>query len=152
MSVAHLMDAYISRYQYLDAGHWAGTGGGGFCMHSDWVVGFFVNFYNIAHRRDNAHYNPSFPNNLLQGYLGSQQYAGKQTAAVKARYGQCAHDRNEKCTSSAHICHYVTPERMQTLHHQGQQQQQQQQQQQHTATEKSSPKVTVVNMEELAAT
>jgi hypothetical protein len=123
MSVAHLMDAYISRYQYLNVNEnwdrWNGaTGtGGGFCLHSDWVVGFFVNFYNIV-SPDIASCNPAFPNNLLQGYLGSTQYVGRQTTAVKARYGQCAHDSNDKCTESAHICHYVTPDRMQLQHQQ----------------------------------
>jgi hypothetical protein len=114
MSIAHLMDAYITKYPYLDINKWNGVG---YCLHSDWVVGFFVNFYNIA-TSHHAHYDPNYPHNLMQGYMNSNMYTGRQTSEVKARYKECSHDSNEKCTMSAHICHYITPDRMRTLYDQ----------------------------------
>jgi hypothetical protein len=122
MSVADLMDAYVTRYPYLNIKQWIRSGRGvGYCLHSDWLVGYFVNFYNIASRRQSAQqYKSDYAHNLLQGYMGSTMYAGeKRTDQVKSQqYKECHHDSNEKCTSSAHICHYVTPDHMRTLYQQ----------------------------------
>jgi hypothetical protein len=123
MSAADLMNAYVTHYPYLEIDQWRNrsganaTKGVGYCLHSDWLVGYFVNYYNIAsrHHEDNK---PDYPHNLLQGYRGSTMYTGKKTEQVKSQYKECNHDSNEKCTSSAHICHYVTPDHMRTLHHQ----------------------------------
>jgi hypothetical protein len=47
MSVAELMHAYVKRFDYTGISHWKATSVG-FCMHSDWVWGYFVNFYFIS--------------------------------------------------------------------------------------------------------
>jgi hypothetical protein len=48
MSVAELMHAYVKHFRYLAIDQWEPTSVG-FCMHSDWVWGYFVNFYHIAY-------------------------------------------------------------------------------------------------------
>jgi hypothetical protein len=47
MSVAELMHAYVTRFDYTGIRHWKATSVG-FCMHSDWVWGYFVNFYHLS--------------------------------------------------------------------------------------------------------
>jgi hypothetical protein len=47
MSVAELMHAYVTRFDYTGVRHWKATSVG-FCMHSDWVWGYFVNFYHLS--------------------------------------------------------------------------------------------------------
>lgn len=109
MSVTDLMESYVTAFLYLDIDKWTGVG---FCMHSDWVVGYFVNFYNIA-RHSAIRLNVR--HDRLQGYLGSTLYTGRKTPEVMAQMKECSHDSNDHCNSSAHICHYVTPDHMRAM-------------------------------------
>jgi hypothetical protein len=111
MSVAELMHAYVKRYSYTAIADWQNTG---FCMHSDWVWGYFTNFYHIAIHTET----PKFANILedrMRGYNDSLIYAGRQTAKAKAQKKECWNSGKD-CTSAASICHYVTPEQMESLH------------------------------------
>lgn len=110
MSVADLMTAYVKGYQYIEIDRWKGVG---YCLHSDWVVGYFVNFYNIA---IHSGYRLEIEHDRLMGYNDSMMYTGRQTPQVKAQYRECNHDSNAKCTKKSHICHYVTPDHMLSLH------------------------------------
>ena len=44
MSLIDLMYKYVNAERYRNVDNWTS----GFCMHSDWVIGFFVNFYNVS--------------------------------------------------------------------------------------------------------
>lgn len=113
MSVAELMHAYVKHFFYTEILHWNATSVG-FCMHSDWVWGYFVNFYHVAVHSNN----PKFEHLLedrLRGYNGSLIYAGRQTAKVKAQQKECV-NKEEHCQASSHICHYITPDAMDNLH------------------------------------
>jgi hypothetical protein len=113
MSVAELMHAYVKRFDYTGVRNWKATSVG-FCMHSDWVWGYFVNFYHISVHADT----PKFAHLLedrLRGYNDSLIYAGKQTAKVKAQQKECL-NKKEECQASSHICHYITPDAMDKLH------------------------------------
>jgi hypothetical protein len=113
MSVAELMHAYVQQFDYTAIDHWKPTSVG-FCMHSDWVWGYFVNFYHIAVHGDN----PKFVDTLedrLRGYNGSLIYAGRQTKKVKAQRKECV-NKKELCQASSHICHYITPDAMDKFH------------------------------------
>jgi hypothetical protein len=52
MSLVELIHAYVSAERYRDVDHWST----GYCMHSDWVLGYFVNFYNVSRHVDNPYY------------------------------------------------------------------------------------------------
>ena len=111
MSVADLLHAYVADQPYLKYKEWNDVG---FCLHSDWVFGYFINFYFIADHTNE----PSFlnvPQSRLRGYRGPQIYAGRQTKAVIAARKECNHQR-DACTSESHLCHYVTPDQMKSLH------------------------------------
>ena len=112
MSVADLMYAYASHSPYLDYQRWNSAG---YCLHSDWGWGYFINFYFIAsHTTDNAAF-ANVPQERLRPYRGSVIYAGRQTKAVLAQYRECQH-KADACTSESHLCHYVTPEQMRGLY------------------------------------
>jgi hypothetical protein len=103
----------VKRFDYTGIRHWKTTSVG-FCMHSDWVWGYFVNFYHIAVHANN----PKFEDLLedrLRGYNGSQMYSGTQNAKVKAEQKECLNQK-EQCQASSHICHYIMPDAMDKLH------------------------------------
>lgn len=92
MSVADLMYQYVTHWKYVDADvHWKkkqviqGKNGkstkttGGFCIHSDWVIGYFVNHYYLASHGGEVSYFEDNPEHRLAGYDGSEHYAGRVT-------------------------------------------------------------------------
>ncbi|KAL7580791.1 hypothetical protein ACA910_001069 [Epithemia clementina (nom. ined.)] len=112
MSIADLMHAYSNNAQYLQVETWEtksrqSNGGLGFCLHSDWVWGYFINYYHLAlhstqhgrHRRrpynhndsdkveDHSKNGASYPNN------GDQE-------DDKSYYAHVLHDRLEGYNSS----------------------------------------------------
>ncbi|KAL7571464.1 hypothetical protein ACA910_019217 [Epithemia clementina (nom. ined.)] len=57
MSIADLMHAYTTQHKFTDVDDWDKKTGDqpgqpqpnvGFCMHSDWVWGYFLNYYHVA--------------------------------------------------------------------------------------------------------
>jgi hypothetical protein len=52
MSLVDLIHAYVSAERYRDVDRWTA----GYCMHSDWVLGYFVNFYNVSRHVENPYY------------------------------------------------------------------------------------------------
>jgi hypothetical protein len=114
MSVAELMHAYVKRFDYTGVGSWKTTSVG-FCMHSDWVWGYFINFYHIAVHSDTPKVFANVLEDRLRGYNDSVLYAGKQTVAVKAAKKVCWNEI-EQCQASSPICHYMTPDAMDKLH------------------------------------
>lgn len=111
MNVVDLMQAYVSNQPYQNYKEWNEVG---FCLHSDWLWGYFVNFYHIAVRT----VDPTFRHLLeerLRGYMDSLIYAGGQTSAVRPERKECD-NKADKCTADSHLCHYVTPDQMRNLH------------------------------------
>jgi hypothetical protein len=113
MSVAEILHAYVKRFDYTGIHNWKNTSVG-FCMHSDWVWGYFVNFYHIAVHSDHRGFEDSLEDRL-RGYNDSLFYFGEQTAWIKAQRKECLNLR-EQCQASSHICHYITPDAMDKLH------------------------------------
>ena len=126
MSVADLMQAYSMASPFTKVHEWQGVG---FCMHSDWVWGYFVNYYHLS---SNTH-DPLFAavfHNRLGAYNGSQFYAGLKSDPRLLR--ECLHSNSFRgknhdqdvealnadpfCGRKAHLCHRISPERMRHLH------------------------------------
>ena len=112
MSVLDLMEAYTFRYPYLDVRNWTDVG---YCLHSDWNVGYFVNYYNIAShsggRRD-------VPQDRLRGYNQTEMYTGAKKPHNLALLRECLHASDVTCTPDSAICHYVTADHMRNLYQQ----------------------------------
>lgn len=97
MSLFDLIYKYVNTERYRDVDKWKT----GFCMHSDWVIGFFVNFYNVSTHVKNQWYNET-RHARIEAYRGSNIYA-KGT-------GACNNQGN--CKPGSEICHYATADWM----------------------------------------
>jgi len=89
-SLLDLIYKYVNTERYRDVAKWTT----GFCMHSDWVMGYFVNFYNASiHVKDS--FFDDVPHARIESYKGSEIYARGT--------GFCTHER--KCPDGTAICH-----------------------------------------------
>ena len=112
MSIAQLMQAYTTDQPYLNVKRWNHVG---FCMHSDWVWGYFVNYYHIAVHTTHEPYYANVLQDRLVGYNYSQIYAGGKTRKTTALLRECNHKMDDKCDAQAHICHRVSITHMNQL-------------------------------------
>ncbi|KAK1742976.1 hypothetical protein QTG54_006573 [Skeletonema marinoi] len=99
MSLVDLMYRYSSTERYRDVNKW--TRNAGFCMHSDWVLGYFVNYYNVSTHVAEPYYK-NVPHARLESYKGSEIY--------RRPTGFCRNDPT--CEKDTEICHRATPEWM----------------------------------------
>jgi hypothetical protein len=106
ISLSDLMQAFVSWQPFTEFKNWTY----GFCFHSDWIWGYFTNFYPVSIHDTNPFFR-DVPHARLMGYNGSVLYGGAKQRRFLANRKQCNHDR-EHCDAKAHICHYQTPERM----------------------------------------
>jgi hypothetical protein len=87
MSVSDLMAAYSNRAP--------------FCMHSDWVVGYFVNFYHLSVPAQYDGYDVDEAR--LHEYDGSKNCGNTGTKCLEMK--SLATESN--FSASSHVCHYV---------------------------------------------
>jgi hypothetical protein len=114
MSVADLMYAYVTNWEYTNAEmHWL-QNEPGFCMHADWVIGYFVNSYYLAKHTGDYPFTAN-TNDRFRGYFGSQLYAGKRPHGYDPNMKQCYNDGDENCLLESHFCHHVTPQKMKNM-------------------------------------
>ncbi len=106
ITLIDLMQAFVSRQPYSNFGNWTN----GFCLHSDWMFGYFSNFYPISIHDPDPFYQ-NVPQARMLGYNGSEIYGGH-----KHRYKrkQCDYSY-DLCTRESHICHYQNPTMMARL-------------------------------------
>ena len=94
MSLLDLIYKYVHTDRYRDVAKWNWAAGGGFCMHSDWVMGYFVNFYNAS-----KHVKPEFYKNVPQARIES--YDDSEIYAYPSGY--CKNEVH--CKQGTMICH-----------------------------------------------
>ena len=90
-----------------------------YCMHSDWSVGYFVNFYNISGVRwngpdahigkRNSSWYPDAAQNRLHPLGTQDSYIYKGEGGNCAMYG-------ENCPRNSYVCHYVNETQMVRIH------------------------------------
>jgi hypothetical protein len=137
MTLIELMHAYTTAYPYLHADRWKqqqqdDDDGVGYCMHSDWMWGYFINVYPVS-MHTSMDEGPFFQNVLedrLLGYNGSTIYAGRKSIESNAQLKQCRHKNaiddttsSKSCPPESHICHRLSERRMRELYQQQQHQQ-----------------------------
>jgi hypothetical protein len=86
MTVADILYGYVQRANYTDEEQWDGIG---YCLHSDWALGYFAAEYQIIGQ--------------MKAYRDSHIAKGVRT-------GECMHATLDKCWPNATICHYMTPQ------------------------------------------
>lgn len=98
MSVSDLMGAHVRNnlFTQYSQRNWA------YCLHGDWALGYFVNYYYIAsHTKDEGF--ETVPQVRIEGTLGG---------TFKEDRGNCVHGSVETCTEAAHVCHRQTVKSM----------------------------------------
>ena len=113
-----VMNLYQSNQPYSAYANW----NPGYCFHSDWFLGYFINFYNISEYKGVAplekiqEYKESsrgFPRSLSYNYTGGQLPKG--ITAKKHVTGNCLCDMKKQSSmvdTGSDICHYMTGEDM----------------------------------------
>ncbi|GAX19467.1 hypothetical protein FisN_19Hh041 [Fistulifera solaris] len=109
MALKDLMHAYVSTHRFADHASW--TEESSFCVHSDWVWGYFFNYYNVGNAMDD----PKYPqaHNRFTSYRLSETHSVKGPLNVQHRLGvegECRYKTS--CPPNAHFCHYVTAEQI----------------------------------------
>lgn len=109
MSVGDLMNAYATDQPYTKIDNWTR----GYCLHSDWMWGFFNNFYNLSDHDKNPYFK-DIPQGRMVGYNESEIYDGRNTAIHINRRRVCEL-WGERCFADSPICHYIPPDKMRNL-------------------------------------
>jgi hypothetical protein len=93
MSLVELFDAYVRAERYRDVDRWST----GYCMHSDWLLGYIVNLYNVSRHVDDPDYE-SVPHARIEPFV-------KGSVLYRERDGLC---KNEHvCREGLAVCHYA---------------------------------------------
>ncbi len=94
MSVSDLMGAHVRGNLFTKFSHnnW------GYCLHSDWVVGYFINYYYIS--------------SAIKGFKNHVRIEGTLGGTFKEDKGNCVHGNVTMCTEAAHVCHRQTVKSM----------------------------------------
>jgi hypothetical protein len=95
MSLIDLFHRYVSAERYRDVDRWSA----GFCMHSDVLLGYLVNFYNASrHVAD--------PNYEMVSHARIEPFVkGSEIKGSEMGHGLC---RNKGvCPKGAEVCHYA---------------------------------------------
>ena len=95
------MIQYAAELPFTRIHEWNHTG---YCFHSDHTLGYFFDFYHIM-----------LPEGSLKGKTVSDRLRRQSGYEFIEGRQECQHEK-DKCTSSARICHYVTPQQMQALY------------------------------------
>lgn len=105
MSVSDLMRAHAAANPFREFESWRKKPG--YCFHGDWLLGYYINYYNLAGNPSPEgpdHALPHFNMDPSLGYI----YGSKQPT------GNCVHEA-ENCPPTAHFCHRQNAETMARL-------------------------------------
>jgi hypothetical protein len=117
MSLSDLMDAHASRDFYTEFYHFK-RALYPFCVHSDWVLGVYFNYYQVTEHVSHPLYNNPArgqffehnPRFRIGSRLGILYKKPRHNPPRNCRYGM--EDHRQDCPASAQLCHRQTPERM----------------------------------------
>ena len=105
MSVSDLMRAHAADNPYRDYQKWKSTTAG-YCYHSDWILGYYINYYNLGSPPNDE------PKEILP-YFNMDKSLG-YIYGTKKPTGNCRYE-SENCPTTAHVCHRQNPETMTRL-------------------------------------
>jgi hypothetical protein len=101
-SISDLMDRHAAMLPYRRYKRWKNDPG--YCMLGDWVLGYYINYYELGSRED-----PSLEYIHMDHSLGYD---------YSKRVGSCQNDGVERCWESdtKYACHRIPPDTMLSLH------------------------------------
>lgn len=102
MSISDLMDRHAAMLPYRRYKKWKNDPG--YCMLGDWVLGYYVNYYELGSRED-----------PVLDYIHMDKSLGYD---YNKRKGSCRNEGVEKCWESdtKYACHRIDPDTMMALH------------------------------------
>ena len=103
MTLADLLQAYMARWNYTSVKTWDQLRPG-LCLHSDWIVGYWINSFYIA-RQWGGSLISNKAEDRIHPYLQSDLKKGGPNS-------QCPNNGDEQCTNQSHICHHVSSEKI----------------------------------------
>ena len=117
MSVSDLQIEYATFQPYTKYKEWTT----GFCFHSDWLWGYFTNYYDLSQHSDDSLFR-DVPQDRMEAYNQSHMFHREDRPYHNHPDlgGNCDNQRNEfgrNCDASSPICHYQTPRDMSRLTH-----------------------------------
>ena len=113
MSVSDLQTELATFQPYTKYKEWTI----GFCFHSDWLWGYFSNYYNLSKHSDDEFFK-DIPRDRMEGYNQSQIFYREDKLLHPNMRRNCDNQRTklgQKCVASSPICHYQTPKDMTKL-------------------------------------
>jgi hypothetical protein len=119
MSVSDLMHAHASRERYEDFPNWSEQRDiGPYCFHSDWAVGYYLNYYRLSdHIEEWYEESSSLSNWQTKSFyfdLPTFRIGGNFGSLYKTSQGICMNDGVHNCDGS-NICHRLNPDEMNGL-------------------------------------
>jgi hypothetical protein len=106
MSISDLIRAHAAANPFREYRTW--TNKPGYCFHGDWLLGYFINYYNLGSPSLSEVLDRELPHFNMEKALG-YKYGSKP--ATK----NCLNEDLEHCPPTAHICHRQNPESMARL-------------------------------------
>eukprot|EP00566_Odontella_aurita_P009927 CAMPEP_0113599688 /NCGR_PEP_ID=MMETSP0015_2-20120614/42287_1 /TAXON_ID=2838 /ORGANISM="Odontella" /LENGTH=430 /DNA_ID=CAMNT_0000507855 /DNA_START=254 /DNA_END=1546 /DNA_ORIENTATION=- /assembly_acc=CAM_ASM_000160 len=100
MSISDLLRAYVVHEKYTSYRSWTK----GFCFHSDWLWGYFVNYYPVSVDMSLT----GAGEDRMGAYDGSE--IGWKSRTNITNTGQCQNKR--QATKESHFAHFLPPEEM----------------------------------------
>ena len=108
MNLIELMYYYTSTNRYRDVKDWniLDESKHGFCMHSDWVIGYFANYYFVSKHVADPFY-ANVPHSRIEAYKGSEIYRKGTGFCASATRDPTAEGN---CPPGSEICHKASQE------------------------------------------
>jgi len=88
-----------------------------FCMHADWIFGYFTNFYNISRHTVSGGSN-WFDNNSMKDLPEARLHTLFDSEMYRNPEGLCRYD-NGNCPKNATICHKLSSANLTDIHERG---------------------------------
>ena len=100
MSLVGLMEAHAENEPYRTVANWTN----GYCLHSDWTIGYYVNYYQISRHTVKDHHYDDVPQSRIEIWRDSELYRSPK--------GFCQNSEAEHCQPDSVACHYITANAM----------------------------------------
>ena len=109
MNLVELMHRYVNAERYRNVDNWTT----GFCMHSDWVSGFFFNYYYVSRHTNEAKF-AAVPQSRMTSYTANGRYEKSEIYSKGTGFCNSERTSTKECAKDVDICHRATADWMDT--------------------------------------
>lgn len=113
MSVSDLMGAHAMRANFADLEKFK-EAKYPFCLHGDWTVGYYLNYYRLSNQIAAPWYNGL--DAIDRNSIDRPQFRmGDFGKIYNKKTGNCLNDGDSKCDRNSEICHHLSMKKMKDL-------------------------------------